>query len=387
MQKLEELIAKYNEGTCSPEEKTFVEQWYQFFDWKNPPEGLSENELLLLKEQVWLSVKNKRKITLPATLAENAIPRVHRIPLWRYAVAVMIIAAIAGIGLFRYYSNLKQTVVPVSAKILPVKDLPPGASKAKLLLANGKAVTLDSIQDISLTEADGTIIDQQSGRLVYKGKSNAASETSFNTLVVPRGGEYQLILADGTKVWMNAASSLRYPTMFVAKERIVYLSGEAYFEVAKNAKMPFKVITDNGMTVEALGTKFDIMAYDDERSVKAALAEGSVRVTNQDNAVLLSPSQLAEWQKGKRNLRVDEADMDKILAWKNGMIEFGEDDLPSIMRQLSRWYDVEVSFAGHELNKRYIGSIRRQSKLSQVLEILKEAGVECSLEGRKLVVE
>jgi ferric-dicitrate binding protein FerR (iron transport regulator) len=187
---------------------------------------------------------------------------------------------------------------------------------------------------------------------------------------------------------MNAASSLRFPTRFIAKERVVELTGEAYFEVAKNAKMPFKVVTSQKMTVEALGTKFDVMAYEDELSIKAALAEGSVRVTSDDHhSVLLSPFQLAEWEQGKSSLKVKEADLDKILAWKNGMIEFGKDDLSSIMRQLSRWYDVQVRFEGKISGKRYSGSIRRQSKLSQVLAILKEAGVECRLEGKILIVD
>ncbi|MEP7256962.1 MAG: FecR family protein [Flavitalea sp.] len=388
MQNLEELIRKYNAGSCSAEEKAVIEQWYQFFDWHHPPAGISDIELARLKEDAWLAIKNKKTVDTPAKIIEGAFPVVRRLRKWPYYAAASIVLLLAAIVLYQFYfTTNKPAVVPVAETPKTAPDLPPGASKATLILANGRVVSLDSVMNASLTENDGTRISQGSGTLTYNGIVGGADEILFNTLSVPRGGEYQLAMSDGTKVWLNAASSLRFPTRFAGKERLVYLSGEAYFEVAKNTKMPFRVMTEDDMMVEALGTHFDIMAYNDERAVKTSLAEGSVRVTKQSDTVLLKPSTMAVWQKDNRKLSVDEADLEKVLAWKNGMIEFREDDLPSIMRQISRWYDVDIHFTGHEPKGRYNGSIQRQAKLSLVLEILKEAGVECNLQGRKLEVE
>jgi hypothetical protein len=387
MQQLEELLRKYNRGTCTEEERIFVEQWYQFFDLKKSKDLFSEEELLQLQTQVWLSVKDKIAEKGYKAPVRQLHPSKKIIPAWLYTSAAAVVLLIAGTIIYDYFSS-NRPVIKDTAPIAVAHDAPPGVSKAMLVMDGGRKVTLDSISAQPLLENDGTTIDKRSGLLVYNGTGASAKEVYFNTLIVPPGGEYQLILSDGTKVWMNAASSLRFPTRFIAKERVVELNGEAYFEVTKNAKMPFKVVTSQKMTVEALGTKFDVMAYEDEISLKAALAEGSVRVSNDDNnSVLLSPNQLAEWEQGKSRMKVKEADLDKILAWKNGMIEFGEDDLSSIMRQLSRWYDVQVRFGGKTSGKRYSGSIRRQSKLSQVLAILKEAGVECRLEGKMLIVD
>ena len=239
---------------------------------------------------------------------------------------------------------------------------------------------------MQLKEKDGTLIDKQSGTLVYDDGAAHNGKILFNTLSTPRGGEYQLVLPDGSKVWLNAASSLRFPTRFEGKQRTVFLNGEAYFEVAKNAKMPFQVMLDDGMTVEVLGTHFNIMSYGDEKEVRTTLAEGIVKVTKMKKSVLLSPSKQAVMLKADQSLIVSDANVDKALAWKDGMIEFDGDELPYIMRQLSRWYDVDVYFLGEVPKGTYNGSIRRQAPLSKVLEILKLAGVQFKLENKKLMV-
>jgi ferric-dicitrate binding protein FerR (iron transport regulator) len=382
MQELKELIKKYNEGTCTAEEKAFVENWYQFFDLKNSAE-LPQSELFDLKEQVWHSMQNEQKVIELNTISHT--PHRRR---WYYLAAAVATASILGLGIFNFYFREaeKTGLLPVPEKISSV-DVAPGTSKAQLVLGSGKIVDLSAQNEGSFTEADGTVIDRQSGKLIYKQGDAAASETTYNTLLVPKGGEYQLLLSDGSKVWMNAASSLRYPTRFGKKERLLYLSGEAYFDVKRDTKLPFKVVTEEGVVVEVLGTKFNVMSYNDENSVKTALESGSVKVVRKDQSVLLSPSQVGEWQKENKNLNVKDGDLDKILAWKNGMIEFREDDIELIMRQISRWYDIEIVYSGRKSQGRYSGSIRRQSKLSKVLEILKEGGVQCHLEGRKLVVE
>jgi ferric-dicitrate binding protein FerR (iron transport regulator) len=200
-----------------------------------------------------------------------------------------------------------------------------------------------------------------------------------------------LQLADGSKVWLNAASSIRFPTGFAGKERRVEITGEVYFEVAPDATRPFTVVIgsasgNDGGEVQVLGTHFNINAYDDEATVRTTLAEGKVKVSKAGSLALLQPLQQAVFEKEKAKLKVRQAELDKELAWKTGMFEFQDDDLPTIMRQLSRWYDVDVSFAGPTTNKLYNGSIRRQATLSQVLQILKLAGVSYVLEGKKLTV-
>jgi len=388
MQKIEDLIRKYNSGECSAEEMNFLEQWYQSFEWNNKSD-ISDTELESLKEEVWLALqKNKPSVKLETTGPEIATLS-SSISWWRYAAAAIFIIAIGGIT---FYLLREQPVTEsnitnnIPAKQDESTDALPGTSKAQLVLADGSIISLDSTRNMQLTEKDGTHIDKQSGKLVYNDVATAIGKILFNTLSTPRGGEYQLVLPDGSKVWLNAVTSIKFPTRFQGKERIVFLHGEAYFEVAKNKEMPFQVKLDNDMTVQVLGTHFNIMGYDDEAEVKTTLAEGIVKVTNQSNVVLLSPSKQAVLKKTDQSLAVSNADVSKALAWKNGMIEFDGDDLPYIMRQLSRWYDVDVSFRGAIPKGTYKGAIRRQAPLSKVLEILRVAGVQYKMEGKKLIV-
>ena len=327
MQELKELIKKYNEGTCTAEEKAFVENWYQFFDLKNTEE-LPQNELLALKDQVWLSMHNEQKVVELKSSSKTSFRR------WYYIPAAAVTAAILGLVVFQFYFKATdKPEVSVQEQSSGV-DIAPGSSKAQLVLGNGKVVGLGALNEGSLTEADGTVIDRQSGKLIYKRGDDNASIITYNTLLVPRGGEYQLLLSDGSKVWLNAASSLKYPTRFGKKERLLYLSGEAYFDVKRDTKLPFKVVTEDGVVVEVLGTKFNVMSYNDEKSVNTTLESGSVKVVKQNQSVLLRPAQVGEWQKENKNVSVKEGDLDKVLAWKNGMIEFREDEIEMIMRQI-----------------------------------------------------
>ena len=262
----------------------------------------------------------------------------------------------------------------------------PGTSKAQLMLGDGSIISLDSSKTLQLTEKDGTHIDKISGKLVYNDTLSSNKKTLFNILSTPRGGEYALELHDGSKVWLNAASTLRFPTRFKGNDRTVYLQGEAYFEVAKNTKMPFRIKLEHELTVEVVGTHFNIMGYGDEDEVRTTLEEGRVKVMNQTKSVSLSISKQAVMKKSDQSLVVSKADVDKALAWKNGMIEFDDDGLPYIMRQLSRWYDVDVSFTGDIPTGKYKGVIRRKVPLSNVLEILRVAGVKFKVEGKKVTV-
>jgi ferric-dicitrate binding protein FerR (iron transport regulator) len=209
----------------------------------------------------------------------------------------------------------------------------------------------------------------------------------MNTLTTPRGGQYEVMLPDGTKVWLNSASSLTYPVTFAGKERRVELTGEAYFEVAKNTSSPFFVKT-SGQTVKVLGTHFNINSYEDEKCVKTTLLEGSVVITSDGNkqAVNLKPGQQSVNKAASFDV-INEADIDEAVAWKNGKFLFRNTDLQTVMRQLSRWYDVDVEYQGTIAERHYRGRISRNVPVSQVFEILKTSGINFIINGRTIIVK
>lgn len=307
---------------------------------------------------------------------------------WKVAAAILLL--VAGAGTLFYLNRSGSTVTPASeqpiAKIKPV-DLLPGGSRATLTLGNGKSVDLESMNTAKLNDEDGTVIDKREGLLVYDKSGKKTEEVLYNTLSTPRGGEYQLVLPDGSKVWLNAASSLRFPTRFAGNDRTVYLTGEAYFEVTKNPKQPFHVQLTNGQQVEVLGTQFNVMSYEDEAVIKTTLVEGKVKVKQANEVVYLTPSQQSVFGRRDNRLTVTEADVNKEIGWKLGYFEFEDEDLPTIMRQLTRWYDMDVSFSGNIPAKYYTGSISKKLTLMNVLDILKLAGVQYSLEGRKMMIK
>ena len=387
MLKIEELIIKYNSGQCSADEKKLVEQWYQSFEWNDKSNSLNEKNIEHIKEEVWFAIQknNTTEASEKSTVKPSQIYSLLR--WWHFASAAAVITAIAAIS-FLQYTPSKETAIAklIKTKQPEIKFVQPGTSKAQLVLADGSVISLDSSRNLHLREEDGTNIDKQSGKLIYKDVIGGDGKILFNTLSTPRGGEFQLVLPDGSKVWLNAASSIKFPTRFVGKERTVFLHGEAYFEVAKNKQMPFYVKLDNDLAVEVTGTHFNIMGYNDESEIRTTLVEGSVKVTHENNTVLLSPSKQAIMKRGNESLMVSDADVDKALAWKKGMIEFEGSELPYIMRQLSRWYDMDIDFKNDVPKGTYKGAIRRQAPLTDVLEILKLAGVKFKMEDKKLIV-
>lgn len=383
LHQLEALIKKYNAGECTQEEKLWLEQWYLSFEW-NKPDDLPDVELAQLKHEVWDSLQRERNRSLPIGSVATEGPR--RLPgrWWYYSAAAVAIFIVSSV-LFTRRNDPKPEAATV-AQTVSRQDFLPGTSKASLVLGDGSIVSLDSAAVTQLKEGDGTTIDKKYGKIVYNNAAGTDNRVIYNTLNIPRGAEYQLVLPDGSKVWLNAASSLRFPTRFTGKDRSVYLTGEAYFEITKNTAQPFRVITTDGMEVEVVGTHFNVMAYKDEEYIKTTLTEGKVRIKNDGHMISLSPSQQAALQKNTQQLNVKQADIDKEIAWKNGMIEFSDDDLPYIMRQLSRWYDVDVSFEGSIPKGSYNGSIPRRATLTEVMQILKLAGVKYWLDNKRVVI-
>ncbi|WCT10682.1 FecR family protein [Mucilaginibacter jinjuensis] len=270
-------------------------------------------------------------------------------------------------------------------------NIPAGGNKAILTLANGKQIVLTDAKNGELAN-ESTIVINKTGRGVvrYDGTS-AGGELTYNTMSTPRGGQYTLILSDGTKVFMNAASSLKYPTSFSGNERKVELKGEAYFEVAHNKKMPFRVETPSHQ-VEVLGTHFNVNAYDDEPAAKTTLLEGSVKINktvdgkviNDAGYKILRPGEQATV---KADIQVANADVDEAIAWKNGVFVFNDEKIESIMRKISRWYNVDVDYKGKITSEGFGGTVSRSKDISTILHVLEETGgVHFKVEGRRVTV-
>ncbi len=265
-------------------------------------------------------------------------------------------------------------------------DAPPGGNKAVLTLANGKIIILDSVQNgIIVKMANFEVNKTKDGQLVYNVVENSTQKPGFNTLSTPRGGQYQVILPDGSKVWLNAASSIKFPSVFKGKIREVELKGEAYFEVAKNAAMPFKVKSTHAQ-IEVLGTHFNVRAYDDENDMKTTLIEGSVKITSGNLTNVLKPGDQAVLNGDNGMEVINDVDAELETAWKNGLFQFKDASIEEIMRQAALWYNLNISFEG-EIPKRYFtGKISRNVKASEFLNMLKYTGIKFRIEGENIIV-
>jgi hypothetical protein len=295
-------------------------------------------------------------------------------------------------GLF-FYSN-RTADDKIAAKVVETKDsiITPGDDKAILTLSDGTKIILEDAKNGILANQAGVSIQKTSdGELLYSFSNSAntvAPETKeniiYNKIETPVGGKYQVNLPDGSKVWLNSSSSLRFPALFNGNTREVELSGEAYFDVSKNKSKPFKVITKDQI-VEVLGTQFNINSYSDEGPIKTTLIEGSVKIIYKDKVVLLSPGQ--QFQPKESVAAVVEADTEEVVAWKDGYFIFKNEDIKSIMRKVSRWYNVEVSYSGNIPEVGFGGNISRSKDISEVLDVLQLTNaIHFKVEGRRITV-
>lgn len=318
------------------------------------------------------------------------------------AVSAAVITLVSMILLFTYNNHSKKQVAVVeSTTIKMIQDLAPGGNKAVLTLADGSKIILDHASNGMLTQQGSTdVVKNADGEVTYNAsKEKSAITASYNLITTPRGGQFKLTLPDGSLVWLNAASSLKFPVSFTGKERVVQLTGEAYFEVAhvniagSLERMPFEVQVNNGMKVQVLGTHFNVNGYDDESAVKTTLLEGKVKVTNtRDNnsliSVYLQPGQQASLTKADGNLGVqkDAKLATAAIAWTHQKFSFTSADVKTVMRQLARWYDVEIEYAGNLPEKTFSGEIPRDLKASEVLSLINFAGIRFQIEGKKIKV-
>jgi transmembrane sensor len=365
-----QLLKKYKLGQCTAAEKEIVETWYLKSETENPV-PLSEDAINSSLNRVWAKLDNK---PLKPTTSK----------LWPRLTVVAASVAIIAFGVYLFNKNTSSVT---NNKALLAQDIGPGKVGATLILANGKRILLSDAVNGQLAKEAGVIISKTSdGQLVYEVTKIEGEPNQINTLSTSKGETYMIILPDKSKVWLNAASSLKYPTSFGNHpQRVVELSGEAYFEVTKD-KRSFKVLTAH-QNVTVLGTHFNIMAYPEEHDVSTTLLEGSVKVSSTKSEVLLKPGQQSILNKDLGNMTLKAVDSDEAIAWKDDYFLFQGEDIYSIMRKISRWYDIEVSYKGNMENKEFAGMISRFKNISEVLKMLELTGdVHFKIEGRRILV-
>ncbi len=311
----------------------------------------------------------------------------RRLPLIRrwWAIAALFIGGLVAVWLL----SRTPAAQPAVAR-LQSRDRAPGRNIAVLTLADGSRITLDSTHNgVLAQQGNSRVTKLKDGNLIYKTLDEKPAAVVFNTLSTPRGGQYRLLLPDGSQAWLNAASSITYPTAFMGGERKVSVTGEVYLEIEKNPAMPFrvKVATASGQEeVEVLGTHFNVKAYGDEAVVMTTLLEGSVRLVSKGGVEMLQPGQQGQLRSDGRLYLVDHVDIDEVMAWKNGLFHFEDADISEVMRQIARWYDVEVVFEGKVPVEKFDGEIPRNSNLTEVLKILQLSNVHFKIEDKKVTV-
>jgi ferric-dicitrate binding protein FerR (iron transport regulator) len=363
-----------------------LDQSWEDFEHNNPVFSAYESKQML--EHILNKTKN-----------DPAIPSVKTSFYWFSRIAAMLVLVVSSILIYWYFINKQKVVVPaeiIVVKPIPPADILPGGDKAVLQLGNGSTIALDSIQTGALS-SEGTVDINLSekGLLSYIDKNPGISEWSYNKVIIPRGGQYKLILSDGTKVWLNAASSLRYPSKFTGTDRRVELTGEAYFEVASQLsfagkKTPFIVQLPDQKnikrSVEVLGTHFNINAYENELATRTTLIEGKVNIHAGPHQLLLKPGEQARFNSSGKLDKVPGVDLESVLAWKNGVFQFSNADVVEVFRQLERWYDIEIEWKGTIGNQRFEGIVPRSSQLAEVIKILEMSGVRIKQEQKKIIV-
>ncbi|MBW8687039.1 FecR family protein [Chitinophaga rhizophila] len=375
-QRIAYLLARYVNKTCSREE---LEELFAMIGQENGPDIPGD-----LLEEIWHTAHPAPDIDYEQAYLhiKPVVPIRRSLPFRKIAVAASVLL-LAGAG-YWWLSAEKKTAQITTVQSAPAPPILPAGNKAVLTLADGSTVTLDSAGNQVISQGK-VAIRQSNGQLLYAGQPTDGS-IHYNKLTTPRGGQFRLVLPDGTKVWLNSASMLRYPTVFSGKERIVELDGQGYFEVAPDAQHPFKVKVHD-IEVQVLGTTFDIMAYRDEQSVNTTLLTGSIRVNKGSVQQLLQPGQQAVANNQDQQLAVRAADLRKVTAWKNGMFVFNDMALPAILREVARWYDVDIVYNTSPATELYGGGIGRDLQLADVLALLEGNGLNhFRIEGRKVIV-
>ena len=380
-----DLIEKYHAGTATAEEKNILNSWYRSFNDEEAEVITTETfaeEVLAerIRERLSESIQQRNKLVALKPRRKWQVP----------AAAILLFLAIGSYFIF-FNKSSKQGIADANP-IQPTltNDIAPGGNKAILTLSDSSTIVLDNANNGTIVQEGNIKVEKlDNGLLAYNinGKQLTEKDAAFyNTITTPRGGQYQVTLSDGTKVWLNAASSIRFPVIFTGNERKVDITGEAYFEVAKNASKPFKVSTGTSQ-VEVLGTHFNVNAYDDEETIRTTLLEGSVKVfANNQQPKFLQPGQQSGISKNGKITVFDNADTEEAVAWINGRFQYKSADIQAILRQISRWYDVDVEYKGN-VDIHFTGQLPRNQNASGVFEKLALTGeVNFKIDGRKIIV-
>jgi ferric-dicitrate binding protein FerR (iron transport regulator) len=359
-----------------PEKRADVEGAYQFLKNIHFKESFAKNEM------IEKSLEEALKI-IEAKDAVHSINKVKTLFNFGWAAAVVLVL-VSGLW---FFSRPSKTDVPQIAVTPSLQDIAPGGNKAILTLADGSRVILDSVNNGAITTQGNVIVVKlDDGQLAYEtsDQNSQQSVIQYNIISTPRGGQYQIVLADGSKVWLNAESSLKFPTRFEGKDRKVEILGEGYFEIAHNKSKPFMVSNGN-MVIEVLGTHFNVNAYQDEDKIKVTLLEGSVNVLSNGEQLKIKPGQQADIKNGLMTLN-QTVNVEEVMAWKNGKFYFEKADIKTVMKQIVRWYNVDVEYRGN-VNHHFGGDISRNVPVSRVFEMLElTGGVKFKIEGKKVLV-
>lgn len=373
------IFRKYLDGSATPDEKRLVESLYTHLE-KEPDvlDTYTEQEKQALEHRMERYLKKHIQNETPA-LHLTSWTRWRQHFSWRNIAAASIFVACLG-GSYYYFNKTPQSI-PV-AQLSP-QDLTPGGDHATLTLSDGSQIMLDNASNGMLAKQGEIVIHKvESGLVAYSGKDLFA-QNQFNTITAPIGGKYSVVLPDGSRAWLNAESSLKFPTAFAQNERKVTITGEIYFEIMPDKQKPFLVDVRGVQLIKVLGTHFNVNAYGDEIAVTTTLLEGSVMISpanTNDKTVRLKPGDQASLS-GKGTIQVEEdVNTEKVIAWKNGFFQFEKASIKTVMKQLSRWYNVDVAYEGVSSDQTFSGKINRSVNASEVLEILKFTGVNFRIE-------
>ncbi|WP_266202458.1 FecR family protein [Pontibacter kalidii] len=381
------LILRHLRGELSPQEEKELELWLSSGEGNRrlfeKIKGEHEQALAFFSsldtDAAWQRVASQ-------TVAQEEQTRSlwRHTALWKYAAVITLILATS---LVVYQTQVrKHSQLAGTARIAPeqqAEEILPGGDKAMLTFSDGSFFVLEELDNGTVREEKGVRVSKKDGLVSFEIADNRSEQVFFNTISTPVGGQYQVVLPDGSKVWLNSASSLHFPSAFVARERVVELTGEGYFEIAKNQQKPF-IVKVNSATVEVLGTHFNVMSYANEGRITTTLLEGSVKVGNGNATKVLVPGQQASIGK---DILLKEVDVDEAVAWKNGLFYFNNADIGTVMRQLERWYGIEASYSGEVPTKHFSGIISRDTEIDKVLEMLAlTRAIEFRTEGRKIIV-
>ncbi len=400
-----QLLDDYRNGKMNAEERAAFEQLLHSMESEQQLQQLLNDSLQSInpvqaeetQEYLYEQIKARymREEIAVQPIADRQRVRLLNTAWFRYAAAVILVF---GVTTYFWFNNKKQEKPLTTTNNKQIQtDILPGHDGAILTLADGRQLLLDSLKNGVIATQNGSQVELKDGSLAYNKSEQTTGGIIYNTMRTPRGRQFQLVLPDGTRVWLNAASSIKYPTVFTGSQRIVEIEGEAYFEVTPlitkggGKKLPFivNIRGGRGASIEVLGTHFNVNAYEDETSIKTTLLEGSVNVksgVNAQSSATLKPGQQAVIAANSPLTINHSPDLVQVMAWKNGLFNFNGYDIKAVMREIGRWYDLDIVYEGEPEPEEMMGELQRNLTLSQVMKILQKIHVKYRIEGRKLIV-